>query len=316
MNSVVLHLLAYAASFVALWFGSGLVISEASTLARSFRLPAFTVSFFLLGILTSLPEITVGTQSILNDDPAIFAGNLLGAMIVIFLGIIPLLAIVNNGVKIPKSLPQSHLVLTMVVILAPYLLVADHRIGYWEGILLICLYLTQAFFFSRKKTVLEKISSALRRRPQQYLVLLVKVLVGVVILVFASFQVVSSTMYFSDMLQVSPFLVSLIVVAIGTNLPELSLVVRSVFQRSSEIALADFIGSASANTLLFGVFTVVYGRPIILPNSFFQRFALLFVGLILFLFFARSRKVLSRMEGFVLFACYLLFLAIEILLVF
>lgn len=309
------QILIYIACFFLVWLGSGLVVTPISDLAKSWKLPRFIISFFLLGLLTTLPEMTISTFALLQGDPAIVAGNLLGGVIVMFLGVIPLLGLVGNGVRIPSQLDKKLLVITLLVVVAPAFLTADQRLNKWEGIFLILMYLSLLVFFSFKQSFLEKVKKGLVKKKRNTLLLLIKIIVGVGLLIVASHQIVNSTMYFADLLSISPFFVSLIVVALGTNIPELSIVFRSIATGKKDIALADYLGSASANTLLLGIFTVLHGQTILLPNHFFQRFSFLALGLVLFYIFARSKNTLSAKESSVLLLLYIGFIVFELLVI-
>lgn len=312
-NSLSAHLLVYALSFVVVWFGSGLVVSSISNLAKTFKLPAFTVSFFLLGIFTSLPEIAIGTLSIINDDPMIYIGNLLGGVIVIFLLIIPLLGLIGGGVKIPKALNQKDLLLILAVVTIPTLLTLDNKLARWEGGLLLTAYSLLFVFISKRQSLAEKISQSFKKKKKPWKKLILKTGIGVILLFAASQQIINSTLFFSDVLRISPFFMSLLVVSLGTNIPELSIVIRSVLQKQQDIALADYLGSAVTNTLLLGILTLVYGKSVTLPNHFLQRFILLICTLSLFFFFSRSKNTLSRLESLLLLIGYGVFLFIEVL---
>lgn len=232
-----------------------------------------------------------------------------------FLGVIPLLGLVGNGVKMPTQLNKKQLIITLLVVVAPAFLTADQKIGQYEAIFLILLYLSLFVMFSFKQSFFEKIKTGIISRKKNSMGHLFKIVLGVSILIGASNQIVNSTLFFADMFKISPFFVSLIVVALGTNIPEISIVFRSVLSGKKDIALADYLGSASANTLLLGIFTLMHGETIQLPNHFFQRFSFLAVGLILFFFFARSRNTLSRKESAILLSLYLGFIMFEMLLI-
>lgn len=315
ISSLSIQAIIYIACFILVWIGSGLVVSSITEISKSWKLPAFIISFFILGILTSLPEITIGSIAILNDDPAIVAGNLLGGIIVMFLGVIPLLGVIGNGIRIPKELDRRHLLLILLVVITPAFLTADQRIGKWEGIFMILMYLTLFAFFSFKPTILEKVKKNFSKKKKMNPLRIGKIILGVIILIGASNQIVSTTLFFADVFSISPFFVSLIVVALGTNIPEISIAFRSVITGKKDIALADYLGSASANTLLLGVFTLAYGKTIQLPNHFLQRFAFLSFGLVLFFFFARSQNKISRLESAALIGVYICFVLFELLVI-
>ncbi len=307
--------LIYIVCFLLVWVGAGLVVSTISELSKSWKLPRFLISFFLLGLFTSLPEITISSVAILNNDAAIMVGNLLGGVIVLFLGVIPLLGLVGNGVTMPSQLDKKQLIITLLVIVAPAFLTADQRLGKWEALFLIVLYFSLLVMFSIKQSFLEKIKLGLSKKKLHTGVLLLKVVLGIILLIVASNQIVRSTLLFANLLHISPFLVSLIVVSLGTNIPELSIIFRSVITGKKDIALADYLGSASANTLLLGVFALIHGDTISLPNHVLQRFIFLAIGLVLFYFFARSKNTLSRIESAMLFLLYIGFIVFEFVLI-
>lgn len=313
MNPALFQAIVFFVSFLLVWFGSGLVVNPISQLARTWKLPAFTVSFFLLGLLTSLPEVAIGSISLAEGDPAIYAGNLLGGVIVMFLLIIPLLGLAGAGVRMPRQLGKVRLLFTLVTVLAPSVLLSDRTFTVWEGVFLIILYTALFLSFSWKESLLEKAQEAFMKPQKKNGLMFFKILVGVAILVVASDRIVDSTLYFSDLLDLSPFFVSLIVVSLGTNIPEISIVFRSIMSKKQDIALADYLGSASANTLLLGVFTLIRGETLLLPNDVLPRFFFLFVGLILFFLFARSRNTLSRKESVALLGLYVVFIVYELL---
>lgn len=310
-----IHLLLFVLSFICIWIGSGLVVAAISDLSKYWKLPAFVISFFFLGLITSLPEISISAIAILEGKPQIVVGNLLGGILVMFLLVIPLLAIVKNGIALPSKVDKRLLVFIMVLVVAPALLTADQRIGKWEALLLIMMYGVLFVLFSFKQSLWSKVRSGLMKKQRRNAALFFKILLGMLILIFAAQQIVISTLFFAEVLKISPFLISLLVVALGTNIPELSIVFRSVHANKTDIALADYLGSASANSLLLGIFTLMNGKDITLPNHFLQRFAFLSVGLVLFYIFARSKKVLSRGEGAVLIGVYVLFVVFELLVI-
>jgi len=313
METPVVQALLFFSCFFFVWIGSGLVVGPIAALAKNWKLPAFTVSFFLLGLLTSLPEAVIGTVAVIEGDPAIYAGNLLGGVIVLFLLIIPLLGLVGTGVKMPRELGKARLLFTLVTVLAPAVLLSDRVLSMLEASFLIILYVALFLSFSFRESLLEKVQEAMVRRKKKTGLMVLKVLVGVVILVVASEQIVSSTMYFSELLQLSPFFVSLIIVSLGTNIPEISIVFRSILTKKQDVALADYLGSASANTLLMGVFTLVSGQALVVPNNVLPRFLVLLLGLALFFVFARSRNTISRKESFVLILLYVGFIVYELM---
>lgn len=306
------HILIYVLSFAGIWIGSGLAIKSVERLSKSLKMSSFAISFLLLGLFTSISELSVGVNSILANDPEIYVGNLIGASIVLIMLIIPLLAIVGNSIRITPEFQGFNLIASLVVIALPVVLALDGRIGKTDGIIALALFGFLLISVQSKKGLIDKLKNINQRAGIRVGRELLKILFGVATIFIASKFVVEQTIYFSHLLNVSPFLISLLFIAIGTNLPELSLVVRSAFMRNNQVAFGDYVGSAAFNTFLFGLLTLMYGKPVLLSNSYVISLLFLVVGLIVFYYFARTKNTMSRIEGLALLAIYALFLFTEI----
>ncbi len=302
----------YSISFLAVWFGAGLIIKSVDRIAHKLRFSSFALSFFILGLLTSIPETAVGINAVVDHNPEIFVGTLLGGTVVIFLFIIPVLAILGKGVKLNHDLDTKKLMGLLAVIATPGLVIIDHNVTNLEGLLLIVSYATIFYFIQRKHGVLEtQHTEALFIKIYSFLDV-IKVVFGVGVVFVSSQFIVSQTLDFARLLDIPPFYLSLIVLSLGTNLPELSLAIRTIVSGKKDIAFGDYLGSAAANTLLFGIFTLASDGEVFTFNSFMMTFLFIVSGLTLFYFFAQSRKDISTKEGVILFIVYAAFVLYEI----
>ncbi len=306
------HLLIYLLSFVGIWIGSGLAIGSVERLSKILRVSSFAVSFLVLGFFTSVSELSVGVNSILENDPEIYVGNLIGASIVIFMLIIPLLAITGNSIKITSEFRGFNLPASLVVVALPVILAMDGRVGRTDSILALCLFGFLVVVVQTKRGLLEKVKSISARSGIKVGKELLRIGFGVATIFVASRFVVEQTMYFSNLLELSPFVISLLLIGFGTNIPELSFVVRSAFMRNNQVAFGDYVGSASFNTFLMGGLTLLYGKPVLLTNSYLVSLLFLVVGLFGFYYFARTKNSISRLEGIILLFLYVLFVTVEI----
>jgi len=306
------HLIIYTLSFIGIWIGSGLAIGSVERLSKILRVSSFAVSFLVLGFFTSVSEFSVGVNSILENDPEIYVGNLIGASIVIFMLIIPLLAITGNNIKITTEFRGFNLPASLVVVALPVILAMDGRIGRTDSLIALSLFGFLVIAIQTKRGLLEKIKKINSRSGIKVGKELLRIVFGVATIFIASRFVVEQTMYFSNILQLSPFVISLLVIGIGTNIPELSFVVRSAFMRSNQVAFGDYVGSASFNTFLMGILTIFYGKPVLLTNSYVVSLLFLVVGLFAFYYFARTKNSISRLEGIILLFLYILFVVVEI----
>lgn len=304
-----LNIILFLFSCTILWIGSGLVISSIERFSKNTRLSAFAVSALILGILTSLTEISVGINAILEKTPTVFAGNLIGGSFVILLCIIPLLAIFNKGIVLRQHLDQTHLLFFTILLLAPSLLILDGRASRWDAVLLVALYGFFLYILQKKNGI----STDIRvKRMDKGLIAknLLKISAGAVLIFFAGKMLVESTVFIADHLNISRLLVSLLVLSLGTNIPELVIAIKTTLRKRSEIAFGNYVGSAVTNPLLFGIFTIIHG-PFTIQNSFSSSFMFILIGYGLFFLLARTKSTISFFEGLFLFLFYLVFVLFE-----
>jgi cation:H+ antiporter len=306
------NLIIFILSFIGIWIGSGLAIKSVERISGTLRMSSFAVSFLVLGFFTSLSEFSVGINSIIKNDPEIFVGNVIGASIVIFMLIIPLLALTGKKINITPEFRGFNLPASLIVISLPVLLVMDGKVSKVDSIIAILMFGALILAIQFKKGFLKNIKNINHKNRGKIGRELVNILLGLIIIFIASKFVVEQTVFFSELLGVSPFLISLLIISIGTNVPELSFVVRSAFMKDNQVAFGDYVGSASFNTFLLGLLTLIYGGPIFLSNSYIVSLLFLILGLVLFYYFARTKNSISRLEGFILLVIYLLFVAVEI----
>ncbi len=309
---MVTHIIIFILSFIGIWLGSGVVVKSVEKLARTLNLSSFSISFVLLGVFTSIGEISVGVNSVIQGDPEIFVGNLIGGSIVLFMLVIPLLAILGHSINVPIEFRSANLPASLLVVGLPVLMAMDSKITKVDSIILLISFVFLLINVEKQKGISEKIKSINSYSISKLFVDIITIILGVTVIFVYSKFVVDQTLYFSDLLKVSPFLISLIVVSVGTNIPELSLVIRSAFIKNKQVAFGDFIGSAVFNTFLVGFLSVIYGKTVYLTNSYLVSLFFLIATLAMFYIFAKSKHSISRTEAIALLILYGLFLSTEL----
>lgn len=311
--SVFAHLLIYSVSFLLIWQGSGMIIQSVHAFSRKLKFSPFAVSFILLGLLTSVPEFSVGLQSVSERNPEIFIGNLIGGITVLFLFIIPLLAIFGKGISLKHELDVKTLAATLGVILAPSALILDGYVSNIEGFVMICLYITLLLIIERKHGIFDKENAKLLSTkvysPKDFL----KLIFGIGLVFVSSTLIVEKTLFFAELINIPAFYISLIVISLGTNLPEISIAIRAVISGKRDIAMGDYMGSAAANTLFFGVFTILSHGEVLTVGNYLTTFMFISTALFLFFVFSATKKYISQLDGLMLLTVYFIFLVMEFL---
>lgn len=299
-------------SLVAVWIGSGLAVSAVSRFASKLKISAFALSFSVLGLMTSIPEFSVGLNAVIEHRPDVFIGNLIGASAMIFFLVIPLVAILGNGVKLNNNFAPPQLALSIAVIMAPALLSADGRLTVIEGVIMVMLYAFLSFVLPTSQSFLYKLRAEIGTRFfHKHWFDASRLSLGVAIVFIASHYLVESTVNLAEQWHIPALIISMFALSIGTNVPELALGVRSVVTKKKDIAFGDYVGSAAANTLLFGFFLILSGQTIALYSGFWMTAMVAMIGYSLFWFLASSHHSLSRREGLIMLALYLAFMLIQ-----
>lgn len=301
----------FAVAFVLLWIGSGLAVSAVQKISYSLRMASFFVSFFVLGLFTSLTEIMVGINAVIDGHPEIFLGNLIGSSVVVLLLIVPLLAVLGGGVSLNHSFRFKDLVTAALVVGFPALLTLDNRFGFIDALISIILYAYFVYVQEKNNNSLSKLVMINFGKSAIYMSL-AKILAALALVFVASNILVDQTTVLGELFGVSPFIISILVISIGTNVPELSIAVRAILAKKKDIAFGNYVGSASLNTFVLGVLSMISEKPIQAEGSNYS-VVVFMVGLVVFLYFGKSKSEISRWEGVGLLGCYVLFVVFEMI---
>ena len=126
--------------------------------------------------------------------------------------------------------------------------------------------------------------------------------------------IVKSAVFFSDYFHFPLALIGILVVGLGTALPELSFTLQAARKSQDWMIVGNVMGSVIMTaTLVLG--TVALISPIIIPD--FSPFAIgrifLIIAAVFFLIFIRTGHKITRKEAVFLLGIYILFVLVEIL---
>lgn len=316
--SVFSHILVFLLSAGVIWFMSGLLIEAVDTVAKRYNKPGFAVAFFVLGFLTSIGEISVAFNASVQKVPQISAGNLMGASTVMFLLVIPLLAVLGNGVAQTRALVPSNMILVLFGVLLPPLLAIDGVLSRTDGAICLLFYAVLVYRVRKRHPIEEMTADVLEDTKKELLHTrhatfgdIAKIAGGAVLIFLAGNVLVDESVYFAELLGIPLSFVGLLLLSIGTNIPELTIAVRCVVSRHKDIAFGDYLGSAAANTLIFGCMTVASSPYSFASSEAIVTLILLGLGVLLFYVFGRSKGTLSRREGVILLVLYACFVVLQ-----
>lgn len=294
-------------SFALLALSSGWIVTSLSKLGRFFSLNEYTLGALVMAVATSLPELFIAIHSSLTFNSSLALGNVVGANIanLAFIGGITLL--LSRSFVFENFLRKDTFHMFLIALL-PLLFMFDRHISRFEGVVLLFVFVLYVWKLLSNKTL-----PLQQTQPLSSLeVFNAFALFGVsfLLLLGSSRFIVSSAKALSESFQVPPILIGLIVVSLGTTVPELAFSISAALKGHTSMAMGNLIGSVITNsTLVLG--TAALLQPVI-PVFFYFIMSGVFLFLIITLFslFAYEQKI-GWKEGLVLLLFYLSFVYVE-----
>ncbi len=318
---IFLYFIALIVAFTLLFTSASFFVKGASGIARVLNISKMVIGIVLVGIATTAPEFFVSVIAAIKGKPELALGNAVGSVIVddgIALALAAILAPTVIYVNC-RMLKVIGAFLLSVDILA-YILARNGTIGRLEGIgfvLILCVY--YIFILKRKDLRFAKDSPENRRKSSEkenpvsesqlklkrLMLLFVMGLAGVVamsaIVVWAAENIAQ---YFS----ISETIIGLIVLAIGTSLPEISTCVTAAIKGEGEIAVGNIIGADILNVLwIIGVSSIANPITVELKVMDFT-FPFMILIVLTMLVAMRIGCRLGKAKGLILLALYILYL--------
>jgi len=310
--TIVFYVLIFLVLSVVLSKSADWIMKGVSYFAHSLKIRSFLLSFLFLGIITSIPEMFVAFQSVANRIPQLSVGNLLGGVIFKLSFLMGISAILLGRITLTHGMTLFDIGLSSLVTLAPAVVVWDGRLTQWEGIVLIAIYCIHIASINREQHVLSTIEQHAKhvKHGAHAFILCASGFVGIAI---ASKYLVVIGVGSATVLGISPFVIGLFLITLGTNLPEITLATEAILKKKQDIAFGDILGSSVIGTLILGIVCVMY--PFSVPDHERVRMTLIILALVSVFFFwaASTKKDITRREGIVLFTVYIAFVLFEML---
>ena len=308
MISIVLALPVFIIGVILLWKSSDILVERTSKTAVQFGISSLIVSVIIVGFSTSAPEFAVSVGAAIQNNSDISLGNIIGSCIANLFLVLGLSAIIRP-IKIKKGILKREapimLGATVILLLASLLGLLDeyHLIG---GSVFIILFAVFVLFFigcaKKERDDKKKFNSEKTMRNIFFIIL------GIIGVIVGAWLLIESSVTIATMLNISPLIIALSIVAIGTSLPELVVSSMAAYRDKSDIAVGNVLGSNVFNILLIlgvaALFIPLNANTIVSLNHLV---ILLAVTLLIFPILYTGRLI-SRKEGVFMLIIYSVFI--------
>ncbi|NMC19318.1 MAG: calcium/sodium antiporter [Thermogutta sp.] len=330
------QILLIAAGFVCLTLGGEVLVRGALGLAKRLGMSELIIGLTVVSFATSAPELAVSVDAAYSGYADVAFGNVVGSNIFNVLFVLGLSALAAPLIVSPQLLKRDVPVMVGLSILT-YLIARDGVITHLEGaflLVLMVIYLTASIILvqrenrespghaegsdpAHRQDGLSAASSGAGPSPSRkggaaaLLGYAILVILGVAILVLGAKLFVDGAVSLARAWGVSELIIAVTLVAAATSLPEAATSVTAGLRGRRDIAIGNVVGSNIFNILVvLGLGALAAKDGMAVAAEALRTDLPVMIGVAvacLPIFF--SRRMVTRVEGALLFAYYLTYTA-------
>jgi cation:H+ antiporter len=311
------------AGLVLLCVGGYAIVSGGVSLAKKFRISSMIIGLTVVAYGTSTPELAASLLAAFNSHTELILGNIVGSNVSnvgMVIGISAIFApLLISKITVSRWIPIMIGVSLLVVAMS-----YDGEISQIDGVLLIAA-LVGFTAYTIKTVKKQKIQQnetienetlegeyflskyKIETYPQSFSL----IAAGVILLFLGGHLTVNGAVNIAENLGLSQLVIGVVIVAIGTSLPELITSIIAIAKKQTDIGVGNIVGSNIYNILLIlGVSSTIVGIPVS-SDVFSNYYIMIAFSLVLFIGF---RKSIPRFVGIgltIAFVAYLVSLLLN-----
>lgn len=330
---LLLWILIFIFSLFILVKSAGYFVGFSERLGRILGISQFIIGVTIIGIGTSLPELTSSLVAVFKGSTEIVVANIVGSNIFNILLIVGITALFAKKIVVKRELINIDLPLLASATAGLVVMVLwDGQITWKEGIIALATYLVYLLYtiqarkkedigtksitsilfdnlFSRFRKKAEKIAEQTQEIGEKKvkMSLIVGLIVsGLFVWLGAEFTI-RGVIEISQILNIGTSVIALSAVAIGTSLPELMVSLKAIARKNYEAALGNIFGSNIFNgSFIIGICALF--KPLVVSSSVLNiAVPFLIISTLLYIFSGISRRI-YHFEGAMYLLIYILFL--------
>ena len=290
---------------ILLSFGGDYLVKGSSGLARKLNISPMIIGIVIIGFGTSVPEIFVASNAVINNSSDIALGSVVGSNIANILLVFSFgLLIAKDNILKVVSIGDMFVMLAVTLLLSIFLIMGSIKTPLsFLMILLLPIYFYCSYSFFNKNIEIDEIDA-----NDNYLKLSISIFVGFFLLFLGSDIFIKGLKDFAAYYNIPEAVLGLTLAAIGTSLPELAVTFASVKNKAEKVLLGNILGSNIINVLGALGISSLFGAIIVPENfSFISLYYLIFSALWLYLLTRiQTKKIYLGSFGLALYVIYII----------
>ncbi|MBU0627850.1 MAG: hypothetical protein KKC75_01565 [Nanoarchaeota archaeon] len=307
LHPLLFHSIIILASLIIVAKSADMVVYSISEYAKKLGISDYLIGFLVVSIGTAIPELIAAiTGAAINQGPIVF-GTVLGSNLS-KLPLLGLVLIIARNLKGKNDIGETAPILTFVITMLPLLLIIDGILSRADGIILIIAFIIYIARLWKGEGKLGKMKKDVKLK--HILKDGITFLLALGALLLSARWMVFSSLHISDLLNIPPYMIGLIVIGVGASTPEIMVQIRSIINGHHNIAFGNVLGSFVANSaFVLGIVAII--KPVkIISSTLITTAIFLTIGVIYTLVIMEKPKV-SWKHGLILILMYILFLLVE-----
>ena len=302
------------AGLVGLWLGTEAALRGAISISARIGMSEFVVGVVILSIGSNLPELAIAIDGAFvnlrgGQASDLIVGSAIGSGLGQFGFVLGLTGLLGY-LALPKRILIAHGAVLLGTLVLLGFVGYDASVSRAEGALLVVVYLVYLGFllFDKDDSLSKDDSGSSLPLGRSWLF----VVVGLGIVIASAEITVSAASNVARMLEIEESFVAIVIIGLGTSLPEFSISVGAIIRRRSSMSVGNLIGSNIFDTLVpVGVAATISGIRFDF-NMLTRDLPFLFALSVLVLILFWRKRGIQRYEATVILTAYFAYVLVKL----
>ncbi len=311
------QLLFLVVALVAIALSADRFVMGAAKSAELLHVSPLVVGVVVIGFGTGLPELLTATLASIHHNAALGIGSVLGSTVVNSTLVLGTLGAISAP-KIASAVVTREGMLQLFAVTSFGLVIVflHDQLFYALLLVLLALFIGSTLIGARKrpdnaeleleaKTIEEGYDWGIRKS-------LTVTVIGLLVVLGSAELLVSSASNVAEHMGISKAVIGLTLVALGTSLPEWVTAMAAARRGHSDLVIGNIFGANLFNsTAVAGVAGLLAPQQLRIPHLAYEAGFMIVVSIIALVFLSSSRR-LSKVEGWMLIAGYVLWITFAV----
>ena len=321
MISLITPLILLTLSIVILYVSGEIIIKSSVFIANVLRVPTLIIGLTVVSFATSLPEIFVSIEALLEGSSNIALGNVFGSNIANLSLVMAILAILNNLNISKQTFKIDYPFLLTISLSLGIVMLFSLSINFWIGTLFLIILIFYLIYLISSGHNIESLDINKSKDVESYknkfqiIKNIALLLFGVFALKLGADMLVENTIDIASYFGISDRVIAVTIVAFGTSVPELVTSIVASYKKQQGLAIGNLIGSNIFNILaVIGISSVIKeikitDKEIIYYDYLYMLFITFLLGIFMYI---SKNKVITKHHGYFLLTTYIIYIVFNI----